>query len=70
MPYVLEKGSEGHKFAQGKAIVVNAKTGKHFSTLPIPLANAKKQMRVLQAAEPSSTSKAQMAAVHEIAEND
>lgn len=50
MPYVLEQSSEGHKFAQGKAIVVNAKTGKHFSKLPIPLANAKAQMRVLEAA--------------------
>jgi hypothetical protein len=51
MPYVLEKESEGHKFAQGKAIVVNAMTGKHFSKMPIPLATAKKQMNVLVEAE-------------------
>jgi hypothetical protein len=70
MPYVLERGSEGHKFAQGKAIVVNAKTGKHFSKMPIPLANAKKQMRVLQAAESGETAKSQMDAVREIAENE
>ena len=51
MPYVLEKSSEGHKFAQGKAIVVNAKTGKHFSKSPIPFARAESQMRLLQAVE-------------------
>ena len=33
-----------------KAIVVNKATGKHYSCTPIPLANAKAQMRVLNAA--------------------
>lgn len=70
MPYVLEKGSEGHKFAQGKAIVVNAKTGRHFSKMPIPLATAKAQMRVLQAAEPGAIKKAQMDEVYEAQANE
>ena len=51
MPYVLEKSSEGHKFAQGKAIVVNSTSGKHFSKLPIPIERARAQMRLLQAVE-------------------
>lgn len=50
MPYHLELGSDGHNFPHGKGIVVATKTGKHFSKLPIPLANAKAQMRVLEAA--------------------
>ena len=33
-----------------KAIVVNSKTGRHHSLQPIPLQNAKAQMRVLEAA--------------------
>lgn len=44
-------GSDGHGFPKGKAIVVNSATGKHHSSSPIPLANAKKQMRLLQAVE-------------------
>jgi hypothetical protein len=51
MPYVLERSTEGHKFAQGKAIVVNTMTGKHFSKSPIPLAKAEKQMRLLEGIE-------------------
>jgi hypothetical protein len=51
MPYHLEQGSDGHGFPKGKAIVVNSATGKHFSNSPIPLANAKKQLRLLQAIE-------------------
>ena len=51
MPYHLEMGSDGHGFPKGKAIVVNSATGKHHSKSPIPLANAKKQMRLLQAVE-------------------
>ena len=51
MPYHLEQGSDGHGFPKGKAIVVNSSTGKHHSKMPIPLANAKKQMRLLQAVE-------------------
>ncbi len=34
-----------------KAIVVNTKSGKHYSTEPISLANAKAQMRILEAAK-------------------
>ena len=44
-------GSDGHGFPKGKAIVVNTATGKHYSNSPVPLANAKKQMRLLQAVE-------------------
>lgn len=51
MPYHLELGSGGHSFGKGKAIVVNSKSGKHYSKSPIPLANAEKQLRVLQMAE-------------------
>jgi hypothetical protein len=50
MPYHLELGSDGNSF-KGKAIVVNTKTGRHYSLSPIPLPKAKAQMRVLQAAE-------------------
>jgi hypothetical protein len=49
MPFHLELGSDGHKF-HGKAIVVNTKTGRHYSLAPIPLEKAKAQMRVLEAA--------------------
>ena len=45
MPYALEKWGEK------KAIVVNTQTGKHFSKSPIPLANAEKQMRLLEGVE-------------------
>ena len=41
MPYALERYGS-------KAIVVNMKTGKHYSTSPIPLADAKAQMRILK----------------------
>jgi hypothetical protein len=47
MPYHLELGSEGNSF-HGKAIVVNTKTGEHKSLHPIPLENAKAQMRILE----------------------
>ena len=50
MPYFLEMGSGGHSF-KGKAIVVNSKTGKHYSSSPIPIATAKKQMRLLYGVE-------------------
>ena len=50
MPYHLELGSDGSSF-KGKAIVVNTATGHHFSKSPIPMATAKKQMRLLQAVE-------------------
>ena len=49
MPFHLELGSDGRSYG-GKAIVVNTQTGKHSSTKPIPLASAKRQMRVLQEA--------------------
>ena len=48
MPYHLELGSGGQKFPQGKAIVVNSLSGKHYSNSPIPLVKAKAQMRVLE----------------------
>lgn len=48
--YHLELGSDGHSF-KGKAIVVNSQTGKHYSKSPIPLANAKAQMRLLYGIE-------------------
>lgn len=50
MAYHLELGSDGHSF-KGKAIVVNTATGKHHSLSPIPLANAKAQMRLLYGIE-------------------
>lgn len=43
MPYSLEHYGN-------KAIVVNTQTGKHYSTMPIPIQSAKRQMRVLQQA--------------------
>lgn len=49
MPYHLELGSDGHKFA-GKAIVVNTITGEHFSKMPIPIKKAEAQKRVLEEA--------------------
>lgn len=49
MPYHLELGSGGHSF-KGKAIVVNTRTGEHKSSHPIPIAKAKAQKRVLEAA--------------------
>ena len=44
MPYAIERtGSKG--------TVMNTKTGKEYSKKPIPLASAKKQMRLLNAIE-------------------
>lgn len=43
MPYHLEHFGD-------KAIVVNTKTNHHHSVDPIPLRNAKAQMRILEAA--------------------
>ena len=51
MPYHLELGSGGHSFGKDKAIVVNSRTGKHYSRAPISIQNAKAQLRVLEAAE-------------------
>jgi len=48
MPYHLELGSSGHNFPKGKAIVVNTKTGKHFSKNPLPLSTAQAQLRLLE----------------------
>lgn len=50
MPFHLELGSDGHSF-NGKAILVNSKTGKHYSSSPIPLAKAKAQKRILEQKE-------------------
>ena len=41
MPYKLERWGD-------KAIVVNARTGKHYSRSPIPIVDATKQMRILK----------------------
>lgn len=41
MPFILERYGD-------KAIVVNTKSGKHYSSEPIPLANARKQMDILE----------------------
>jgi hypothetical protein len=49
MPFHLELGSDGHKF-KGKAIVVNTKTGRHYSAVPISFDKAQAQMRILEAA--------------------
>jgi len=46
MPFALERWGK-------KAIVVNSQTGKHFSNSPIPLTNAKAQMRLLKEKEKS-----------------
>jgi len=51
MPYHLELGSDGHSFMGGKAIVVNSKTGEHFSKKPIPMKQAEKQMKLLRGIE-------------------
>ena len=47
MPFHLELGSDGKSF-KGKAIVVNTMTGKHYSSVPIPLKKAEAQKRVLE----------------------
>ena len=49
MPYHMELGSDGHKFA-GKAIVVNSITGHHYSNDPIPIKKAEAQLRILNMA--------------------
>lgn len=41
MPFKLERYGD-------KAIVMNTKTGKHYSTDPIPLSSARSQMAILQ----------------------
>ena len=50
MPYHLELGSDGKSF-NGKAIVVNTMSGRHYSSTPIPLKKAEAQKRVLEQAE-------------------
>jgi hypothetical protein len=50
MPFHLELGSSGHNFPHGKAIVVNTKTGRHYSNEPISLKKAQAQKRVLETA--------------------
>ena len=49
MPYHLELGSDGRSY-NGRAIVVDTK-GQHYSKQPIPLKNAKAQMKALYASE-------------------
>ena len=64
MPFFLELGSDagygqhgsvGRHHFSGKAIVVNSKTGKHYSSHPIPIEKAKAQKRVLEAAAQKET---------------
>lgn len=43
MPFALERWGS-------KAIVVNTKSGKHYSQSPLPLKTAKAQMRVIEQA--------------------
>lgn len=55
MPYALERypglaGGTSHRFA-GKAIVVNTKSGHHFSNEPIPTKKAEAQLRLLESLE-------------------
>lgn len=47
MPFHLELGSDSKPY-NGKAIVVNSMTGKHYSSEPIRLQKAKAQMRILE----------------------
>lgn len=54
MPYLLEHWGK-------KAIVVNSQTGVHHSKNPIPLANAKAQLRLLQGVEHGMKPKKEMA---------
>lgn len=49
MPYALER------WGKNKAIVVNTQTGLHHSKSPIPLTNAKAQLRLLQGVEHGMT---------------
>jgi len=55
MPYAIEYFSHGHPHLGSDvskvhtAIVVNTKTGEHKSRLPIPIAKAKSQLRLLEA---------------------
>jgi hypothetical protein len=49
MSYHLELGSDGRAY-NGRAIVVDTK-GRHYSNQPIPLKNAKAQMKALIASE-------------------
>ena len=51
MPYHLELGSGGHSFG-GKAIVVNSRTGEHYSSHPLGVHSAYRQLKALRAAEP------------------
>ena len=51
MPYHIEKSSGGKRFPKGYGIVVNSKTGQHFSLKPIPIAKAEAQMRLLHMME-------------------
>jgi hypothetical protein len=51
MPYHIEISSAGKKFPKGYGIVVNTKTGQHFSLKPIPMVKAEAQMRLLHMME-------------------
>jgi hypothetical protein len=49
MPFHLELKSGDHRFG-GRAIVVNTKTGHHYSKDPLPIKVAEAQLRVLESA--------------------
>ena len=51
MPYHIEISSGGKRFPKGYGIVVNTRTGQHFSLKPIPIAKAEAQMRLLHMME-------------------
>jgi hypothetical protein len=44
MPYIIERWGK-------KGIVVNSQSGKHYSSSPIPIANAEKQLNLLRAVD-------------------
>ena len=46
---MIERYTGHHKYA-GKGIVVNTKTGHHYSKDPLPIKVAEAQLRVLEAA--------------------
>jgi cell fate regulator YaaT (PSP1 superfamily) len=49
--YHIETSSGGKKFPKGYGIVVNTKTGQHFSMKPIPISKAEAQLRLLHMIE-------------------
>ena len=48
MPYHIETASEGFAFPKGTGIVVDSKTGKHFSRVPIKKEKAIAKINMLE----------------------